>query len=186
MRLRNILILLFILLTLGGYFYFSNIPPPLSKPEPTWYVWNVDMFEIKHIDIQLPHEGKSQAFIKHTDRYFYFDEPDGPKVDMERWGGGIPLILSGPGAERPIVKGATEDELAVFGFTQPIMLLTLTKEDGEIVRIEVGDEVPDGHAHYVRVADSNDIYIVDATWYNVLERLVLDPPYPPIEEDEED
>jgi len=35
------------------------------------------------------------------------------------------------------------------------------------------------------VADSDDIYIVDATWYDVLERLVLEPPYPPEEEEED-
>jgi hypothetical protein len=31
-----------------------------------------------------------------------------PKVNMKRWGGGIPLLLSGPGAERLITSEATD------------------------------------------------------------------------------
>ncbi len=64
MRLRNILILLAILLALGGYFYFSNVSEPLTRPEPQLFAWMIDMEEIEHIEIRLPHEGKSQAFIK--------------------------------------------------------------------------------------------------------------------------
>jgi len=124
----------------------------------------------------------SEKFLKHEDRMWYFDDPPGPRADTERWGGGIPLILSGPATERPIVKGATDEELAVFGFTQPLMKLTLTKGDGEVVRIEVGDSVPDGHAYYIRQSDSNNVYIIDAIWYEVLERIVMEPPYPPEEE----
>ena len=187
MRLKSILILVGIL-AIAAVVYINTRPaeePPPVK-QPMQYVWLFEMEDLQHIQIDLPHLGDTEKFVKHEDRQWYFDDPPGPKVDPERWGGGIPLLLSGPGAERPIAKDATDEQLAVFGFTQPLMLLTLTKEDGDIVRIEVGDEVPDGHAHYVRLADSDNIYIVDATWYDVLERLVLVPPYPPIEEEEEE
>jgi len=149
------------------------------------YVWLFEMEELQHIQIDLPNVDKTEKFLKQEDRQWYFDDPPGPKVDPDRWGGGIPLILSGPGAERPIAKDADDEQLAVFGFTQPILTMTLTKDDGEIYKIEVGDAVPDGHAHYVRLADSTSVYIVDASWYEVLERLVLEPPYPPEEEESE-
>ncbi len=187
MRLKSILILVGIL-AIATTVYFATRPveePPPIK-EPMQYVWLFDMEDLQHIQVDLPHLASTEKFLKHEDRQWYFDDPPGPRADPDRWGGGIPLLLSGPGAERPIAKNATDEQLGVFGFTQPLMLLTLTKEDGEIIRIEVGDEVPDGHAHYVRVSDSNDIYIVDATWYDVLERLVLEPPYPPEEEEQED
>ena len=182
MRLRNILILLVILLALGGYFYFANPPQPAAKAEPRLYAWLIDLEEIKHIKIELPREGKSQAFIKITedDKFpWFFDDPQRSGVDTERWGGGIPLLLSGPGVDRVIARQTTEEKLTEFGLTQPQMEITLTLEDGNIVYIKVGDRTPDGNNFYVQAPDSNDVATVDITWYNVMERLVKEPPYAP-------
>ncbi|MFC2072573.1 DUF4340 domain-containing protein [Chloroflexota bacterium] len=182
MRLRNVLILLAILLALGGYFYFSNAPQPVSKPEPKLYAWLIEIEDIKQIEIRLPHEDKSEAFIKVTegDKFpWYFNDPQRSEVDVERWGGGIPLLLSGPGVDRVIARNATEEKLTEFGLTQPQMEIALTLEDGNIMNIKVGDKAPDGHAFYVQAPDSNDVALVDYTWYEVLERLVKEPPYAP-------
>ena len=183
MRFRSILILVAILaIAVAVYYATQPVEVPPTPEVPMEFVWLFDMEELQHIQIDLPNLEMTEKFIKHEDRQWYFDDPPGPKVDPARWGGGIPLILSGPGAERPIARDASDEQLAVFGFTQPIMTITLTKDDGEVYGIEVGDEVPDGHAHYVRLSDSTAIYIVDASWYDVLELLVLNPPYPPEEE----
>ena len=183
MRLRNILILLVILLALGGYFYYTTRPQPLPKPEPKLYAWLIEMEEIEHIEIRLPRENQSQAFIKEEDRSWHFDDPERSAVDMQRWGGGIPLLLSGPGVERVIAKNATEEQLTEFGLTQPRMEIILALEDESILNITIGDWTPNGIAFYVRVPDSNDVCTVDYTWYEVLERLVKEPPYvPPSEE----
>jgi len=182
LRLRTILILLIILLALGGYFYFSNSPEPPPKEEPRVFVWMIEMGEIQHIEIRLPREDKSEAFvkIKEGDKFpWYFDNPQRSEVDVARWGGGIPLLLSGPGAERVIARNATEEKLAEFGLTQPQMEIILTLEDGDILNITVGDRTPDGNTFYVQAPDSNDVCLVDYTWYEVLERLVKEPPYAP-------
>jgi len=184
LRLGSILALLVILVALGVYFlFFRPEPPPEPLPAPRPPVWDVDMMELQHIVISLPQQDKSEEFVKHEDRQWYFDEPEGPRADPKRWGGGIPLILSGPGADRLIAEDATEERLAVFGFTQPRMEIVLTLENEDIIDIEVGDSTPDGIAYYVKLADSTDVYTVDYTWYDVLERLVLEPPYPPPEEE---
>ena len=180
MRLRNILILLVILLALGGFFYFTNRPEPPPPPETRTFVWLLEMDEIQRIEIRLPREDKSQAFIKiaEGDKFpWYFDDPQRSPVDMKRWGGGIPLLLSGPSANRVIAENATEEQLAKFGLTQPRMTITLTLESGESVKIIVGDRTPDGGNFYVQAPDSNDVALVDYTWYGVLERLVKEPPY---------
>ncbi|MBI3040923.1 MAG: hypothetical protein HYY80_04670, partial [Chloroflexi bacterium] len=107
MRLRNILILLVILLALGGYFYFTNRPGPPPPPETRLFVWLVEMEDIERIEIQLPRQDKSQAFAKEKrgDEFpWYFDDPQRSAVDMKRWGGGIPLLLSGPAANRVIAE----------------------------------------------------------------------------------
>ncbi|MFC2055979.1 DUF4340 domain-containing protein [Chloroflexota bacterium] len=180
LRLRNILILLAILLAVGGYFYFSNAPQPPVKSEPTIFVWDIDMEEIQHIAIRLPHENKGQSFIKiiEEDKFpWYFDDPQKSEVDKERWGGGIPLLLSGPGADRVIAKNATQEKLVEFGLTQPQMEITLTLENGHILNITVGDKTPDGNNLYVQAPGTNDVATVDFTWYEVIERLVKESPY---------
>ena len=177
MRLRNILILLAILLVVGGYFYFSSIPKPATKPEAQLFVWMIEMDDLQHIEIRLPLEGKSEAFIKEADRLWYFDDLQRSSVNMTRWGGGIPLLLSGPGVDRVIAKNATEEKLAEFGLTQPRMEIALTLTDKSILNIKVGDNTPSSNAFYIQVPDSNDVAIVDITWYQVIERLVIEPPY---------
>ena len=184
MRLGSILVLLAILIALAVYFFaFRPAEPDAPLLEPIRFVWSIDMDELQRIVIKLPGEGKSEAFIKHVDRQFYFDVPDGPVVNPERWGGGIPLLLEGPGAERRIAKDATEEKLAEFGFAQPQMEIMLTLDNEDTVNIEVGSSTPDGHAYYVKLVDSNNVYTVDAAWYDVLERLVTEPPYPTTEPD---
>ena len=180
MRPRNILILVAVLaITIAIYFVTRPVEEPPLKPDPLERVWQFEMEELKHIMIELLNLDMSESFLKHEDRQWYFDDPPGPQVDPDRWGGGIPLILAGPAAERLIAKDATEEQLAIYGFTLPLMKLTLTKEDEGVVSIEIGDAVPDGSAYYIRLAESNDIYTIDGIWYEVLERLVLEPPYPP-------
>jgi len=180
LRLKSILILLVILLALGGYFYFFNTPEPPPESEPRVFVWDVEMDEIQGIEIRLPREDKSEAFINvlEGDEFpWCFDDAERTKVDVDRWGGGIPLLLSGPGAERVIARDATEEKLAEFGLTQPQMEIILTLEDGDILNITVGDRTPDGEAFYVQAPGSNNVALVDYTWYDVLERLVKEPPY---------
>jgi len=180
LRIRNILILFAILLALGGYFYFSKTPELPPKVEPRVFLWNIEMGEMQHIKIRLPREDKSVAFVKISQENkfpWYFDDPQRSEVDVARWG--IEFLLTGPGAERVIAKNATEEKLTEFGLTQPQMEITLTLEDGDILNITVGDRTPDGINYYVQAPDSNDVALVDYTWYEVLERLVKEPPYAP-------
>ena len=183
MRQRNIFILLAIFLALGGYFFFFVAPgEPEEQPVPQVFVWDIDMEEIQHIKIELPREGKSQQFIylreEGEDKFpWYFDDPQRSAVDSQRWGGGIPLILSGPGADRVISENTTQEKLAEFGLTQPQMVITLTLKTGRILKINIGDSTPDGKNYYVQAPGTTDVATVDFTWYQVLERLVTDPPY---------
>jgi len=179
LRLRNILILFAILLALGGYFYiFDESEPPPEIKEPRVFVWLVELGEIQHIEIRLPREDKSVAFVKISQGSkfpWYFDDPQRSAVDTARWG--IEFLLKGPGAERIIAKNATEEKLTEFGLAQPQMELILTLENGDILNIKIGDRTLDGGTYYVQAPGLNDVALVDYTWYEVLERLVKEPPY---------
>jgi len=165
--------------------YFATRPDeeePTSNPDPLVYLWDYTLEELEHITIELPREDMHESFVKHEDLQWYFDYPSGPMADPNQWSG-IPAILEGPIMDRTIAKDVTEEELAGYGFAPPSMRITLTTEDGEITNIEVGDAAPSGTSYYLRLAESRNVYTVDFTWYWVLERLVLDPPYPPEEEE---
>jgi hypothetical protein len=185
LRPRNILILAVILVVLAGVFYLVRQPKPTTPAEPTVYVWDIDMDYITHIEIQLPREDLSQSFIKipQGDQFpWFFDDPQHSPVDTARWGGGIPLLLSGPGAARVLPNPATAEQLTEYGLTQPSMKIIViykdpNKDTAETIESDVGDFTPDGENCYVRAPGSNQVALVDITWYQVLERLVKEPPY---------
>jgi hypothetical protein len=176
--LRAVLVLLVVLAALGGVLYLTTRPKPAPLVQERPYVWLVDMLELAKMAISLPPEGKTEQWVKHPDQYWYFDAPQGPKVDMKRWGGGIPLILSGPASNRRIVASATDEQLSLYGLVNPRMRIALTLKTGQTINIVVGDGTPDQQAHYIKLVDSREVFTVDSTWYDVLARLVLDPPYP--------
>ena len=178
MKLRTLLIMGLVLIALGTVYYFSSRPEPVPEPEPRPFVWSVETDELRNMAISLPPQGKSQAWVVHDDKYWYFDEPGGPKVDMKRWGGGIPLLLSGPAADRLITEESTNEQLEIYGLAEPAMEIAIGLENGDTFNIEVGDVTPGGQTYYVKLANSRHVYTVDYSWYDVFERLVLDPPYP--------
>jgi hypothetical protein len=183
LRPRNILILVAVLaIALTVYFVTQPAEEPTTEIEPAEYVWQFEMDELEYIEIELPGQEMSESFLKHEDRQWYF-YPDGSEVSSYRWSGGIPAILAGPETERSIAKNATEEQLDAYGFTSPLMKITLATENDEVANIVVGSAVPDGSAYYIRLAESNDVYIIHVEWYDVIERLVTDPPY--VTEDEE-
>lgn len=179
MKFKSILILVIILAVAGVTFLIVKLPNNETPDNGSLsYVWNFDMETIQHITLTLPREEKSESFIKLGD-YFYFDNPGGLQVDPDRWGGGIPLLLSGPGADRLISRDTADVKLTEYGFTQPSLVAVITLTDGSDYVVELGDSNPSGTTYYIRLAESRDVYIVAKEWYDVLVRLVTEPPYVP-------
>lgn len=185
MKIRSILILLAVLLALGGYFYFTNAPQPPKKEEAREFAWLIEMDDIQHIDLSLPREDLSQSFVKieEEDKFpWYFDDADHSLIDTKRWGGGVPLLLSGPGVNRIISENTSDEKLAEYGIADPAMVVHLTLRDGYEMFINVGDKTPDGNAFYVQAPSTRDVAIVDSSWYDVISGLVKNPPYAPPEQ----
>jgi len=177
-KLKSIFILVAVLAIAGVvYLIAANQPVPEEEVEPVTYIWDFDMDALRNIEIILPKEGKSEAWVQHEDRYFYFDEENGTKVDMERWGGGIPLILSGPSAARIIYENIPESRLAEYGFVEPNILINLKLNDDATYHIVLGNSTPSGADYYIKMAEGDDVYTVDGSWYDVVSRLVTEPPY---------
>jgi hypothetical protein len=169
-----------ILAVAGTTYFFVSRPKPAAPTTPHYYVWSFDMQQLNKITMSLPKQGLTLSFSKHSDdSEFYFDNPPGPEVDNQRWGGGIPLLLSGPGANRLILQNATDAQVAEYGFNTPNFTATLTLDNGKIYEVQVGDITPDGTNYYTRLTNTGDIYTVDKSWYDVLSGIIITPPYIP-------
>lgn len=182
MKTKNIIILLLVLVVLGGIFYIVSRPKAGTPVQPTEFVWLIEENEIEHITITLSRENPvlSQSFIKikNEDKFpWFFDDAAHTPVNSDRWGGGIPLLLSGPGADRVISYSTSVDKLTEYGLIIPSMTIDLILSDGKTMKIQVGDKTPNGNYYYVKAPDSNAVAIVDYTWYDVLAKIVTDPPY---------
>jgi hypothetical protein len=177
MRRAGIPIMAVLLVALAAFYAITSRPElePLAPARPS--LWSLEMDRLVAVTIRLPAEGRSEAWVRHDDQAWYFDRPNGPKADVRRWGGGIPLLLSGPRAERLIAAEASAEQLAAFGLDNPKMEIDLVLEDRDAIKIAVGDGTPDGQAYYIRLIESSQVYSVHQTWHAALERLVLDPPY---------
>ena len=92
-------------------------------------------------------------------------------------------VIQGGQVNARISPEAYRNMLELYGLDEPRMHIDLTLDNGNNIRIEIGDRTPNGQGYYIKLADSKDVYTVDYTWYNVFERLVLDPPYPKAEEE---
>jgi hypothetical protein len=181
---RNITILFVLLAVLGGAFYYVSRPKPAAPVQPKEYVWSIEQDTIQRVTLSLPQENPplSQSFImvREGDKFpWHFDDANKSPVDSQRWGGGIPLLLSGPGADRVISENTTAEKLALFGFSNPKMVISLELNDGHKMEIDVGDRTPDGSNYYVKAPGTTAVATVDYTWYDVLSKLVINPPYAP-------
>jgi len=188
LKLKAILILVAILAVAGTTYYFVSRPKAATQPDAKHFVWNFDMDELQNVTFILPKAGNgglTESFVKHPDNQeFYFDVANGPEVDNQRWGGGIPILLSGPEANRMILQSATEAQLQQYGLDPAIKPLNMDIKltilvGGAPVNYEVyvGDSNPDSSNYYIRLASNTDVYTVDKSWYDVLADIITNPPY---------
>lgn len=178
MSLRTTLVLVVILILMGAGLYLSKtIWKPPKEPKPP-EVWSVKEENITHIDLNMPHIGKTASFVLGKDEYWHFNDERQSPVDLKRWGG-IVLLASSPQSRRLLKEKV--DNPADYGLTQPQMIVTLTVKDHPKVEIDIGDKTPSGEAYFVTVKGQDPIYLLDSTWFDVYERLVREPPKPPFE-----
>jgi hypothetical protein len=163
-------------LLLAALLFVLLRPEPEPTVEPRPVVWSIEPDRLWAVTITLPEQEKRERWVKEGDDW-YFDQSDHRRVDPARWGAGIPLLLSGPKAERLIARDAGAEALAGYGLNSPSMQVELAMADGTSLVVDVGDSTPDGNADYVKLRGSADIYSVSREWRDVLKELVLNPPY---------
>ncbi len=175
MSLRFALVLVIVLswVSLGAVFVYKNPPGGSKDPDPPFF-YTLSSDDLRKITISSG--GNSISWVYKEDiRRWFFEDPDGVPANLNRWGG-ITTLLGGPKTQRVLAKEI--DDAAKYGLTSPTLTIAAQLRDGSEVKLDFGGTTPDEGAHYARVVGYPQLVLVDASWGNVLERLVTEPPYP--------
>ena len=176
MNFRITFVLAVLAVVVGGYVVFFELQKTTERAtQPLWF-YNVHDDDIQRISIT--HEGETQAFIKGTGEQFqwFFDDGTDTEVDLNRWGG-IPLLVTGPRSRRVLEERI--DDLIAYGLEPPQTVVAVSLYDGRELSVRIGDSTPDNSGSYAQLAGFPTLFLIDASWGEVLSRLVTEPPVPP-------
>ncbi|MCL0044286.1 DUF4340 domain-containing protein [Dehalococcoidia bacterium] len=169
MNYRISFILLVMLAVVGGYvFIFELQQEPEKDPLPPW-IYDIEFTDI--IGVNVTYQGKSQSFIR-VDYEWNFKDTGDP-VDLDRWSG-IPLLLSGPRIDRVLTEQSVN--LVEFGLAPPESDISVTIEGGRKLSMSLGHKTPDGASHYALMPGSPTMFLINSSWGDVINRLVIEPP----------
>ncbi len=143
-----------------------------SEQPPFFFTLSPD--DLRHISISTK-EGSTAWHYREDFRRWFFDDEDDVPTSLFRWGG-ITQLLGGPRTQRELAKSFSDP--ALYGFDDPELTIRVLLRDNREIVLEMGDLTPDGGAHYARQQDYKELYTVDASWGEVMLRLVNEPPYP--------
>ena len=176
MNVRLSIILLFVLALVGGYFYFIELRKPGETKTPPLWFYNTD--DSNFNSISVAYQGKNVTFAKDKDGGWHFNDPKGEAVDINRWGG-ITLLLRGPQSRRLLSENPNPKDIASYGLEHPSTTITVGMVDGSKFALYLGDKTPDGTSHYAQMEGFPQLFLIDASWGDVLDRLVTEPPRQP-------
>lgn len=147
---------------------------PAEEPP---YFYNIPVDDIVHISLAT--EGQEVSFhYREGIRRWYFDdttELTETPADLFRFGG-ITTLLGGPRTQRFLNSEITDP--AEYGLDEPSSRYTIGLRDGTERVLLVGDKTPNGQSTYAQVQGFPQLVLVDTSWSDVLDRLVLEPPVP--------
>ena len=176
MNFRITFVLAVLAVVVGGYVVFFELQKTSERePQPLWF-YNVRDDDIRRISVT--YQGETEAFIKGTGEEFqwFFDDGTDTEVDLDRWGG-IPLLVTGPRSSRVLEERI--DDPAAYGLEPPQTVIDVSLEDGRRISVHLGDVTPDGNGNYAQLVGFPTLFIVNVSWGEVLNRLVLEPPLLP-------
>ncbi len=169
MNFRVSFILLVLLAVVGGYVLFFELQrEPKVEPQPPFF-YNVQEQDITGVSVT--YQGQRLAFAQKDNQWVF--EDSGAPVDPNRWSG-IPLLLSGPRAASVLLPQLSN--AAEYGLDPPETTIAITISGGQEIDVLLGFKTPDGLSNYAQVVGFQSLLLVSASWGDVMNRLVTEPP----------
>ena len=147
--------------------------PPGRMALPFFY--EIDASDIVSVRVEQGQLVESFVWDGEEEQWRFDDETE-QVVDEERWGG-MPVLLAGPRIERTLPTGL---DLVAVGLDPPMTTVIIGLEPGGEVRVLIGRLTPNGRAHYVKQADNDTVFLVNAAWGNVISKVATEPPRLPV------
>jgi len=177
MSLRTSLILLLLLALVAGYLVLSKLhPPPPSSEAPRRISFFYALSDADINRVTFFSQGQEYTFFQGATRAdWYFDDTHRTPVDSDRWGG-TTLLLSGPRTNRLLFEQV--DDLAPYGLADSQDWVRIGATGNREVKVLIGNKTEDGANHYAKLEGSPSVYLVDASWGDLLTGMATRPPYP--------
>lgn len=173
LRLSLILVIAACWVGIGATFAVDQFGREARTEQPPFF-FTVAPDDLRNISISTLDDSVDFHF-REDERRWYFDDLDDVPTALYRWGG-ITQLLGGPRTQRELASEITDP--ALYGLDQPKLTISVTLRDGTELAVEMGDLTPDQSGNYFRQAGYNQLYTVDASWGQVMTRLVEEPPIP--------
>ncbi|MGQ9458815.1 MAG: DUF4340 domain-containing protein [Anaerolineae bacterium] len=177
MNVRTTLILVILLALLGAYVYFFEIKGEIGKeatPTPsTVQVWDLEEGQVVGLTVTGP-EGTTRL-RREVGSEWQMEAPSQEPADDLRVG-----ALSDSLAHLSATRALTDvTDLEPFGLATSSWTVEVALANGEIYRLQIGEQNPSGGSYYVKKEGDPTIYLVYASTVQGLQRLVTNPPYRP-------
>ena len=183
MNIRLTILLVFVLFLFGGTFLGFQFNNRSERTEEQPWIWKVDDDSIVHIEAS--HAGQTVNYDKKPGGTKWYIQDGGAETEvfLDKWSG-TPLLLSGPRASRLLLEAV--DHPAQYGLDPPKSVIKITERSGLVYEFHMGDPTPDGENQYGFLVGSTKLFTVPQIWAEVINRLAVEPPYPPEEGEKTD
>ncbi len=175
MNVRLSILLVAVLIIFGGTFLAVRLTrTPEPTPERQW-LYKVDDEDVIHIVVT--HGGQTVSYDKKPGSEQWLIEGDPPVPVVQTKWSGTPLLLSGPQVSR--VLALTIDNPASYGLEPPLSRVEVTVRGGLKYEFHMGSPTPDGQNQYARLVGDPELFTLPEIWARVINKLAIEPPYPP-------
>ena len=169
MRPRNTLFLLLVLLALGGYVYWVELPSQKREAEAKKLV-ALDKATVTGVTLTYPDH--TIALVKNPDGHWRLTQPVSADADDAVVNNLVTAV-----AEADVSRSLDDvgDKLASYGLAPPDATVALTLKDGKpFPAIKVGKTTQVGNAAYVQKGDDPKVYIGTAAFQSGMKKDVKD------------
>lgn len=172
---RLTVLLVAVLLIFGGAFLAVRLTESTEVAKFTPWLYRVDEGSIVHIEVTYGGQTVNYAREPGTRDWYIGKKPPVP-VLLEKWQG-TPLLLSGPQVSRVLAEKM--ENPASYGLEPPLTRVSVTDVGGTTLEFHLGKATPDTKNQYARLAGHPELFAVPTEWAEAVNRLAIEPPYPP-------
>lgn len=149
-----------------------------EPPYPQWF-YRLDPARVLYLGVT---KGEVTSDFVTEASGWRFANPERTAIDEDRWAEVLPL-LDGP--DFLGIEAEHIDDLAKYGLLEPHAVVIIEYLPPEGIEssnwesiLEIGDLTPEGDRYYARAQGQPYLLVLDAPWFETMERLVDEPPVP--------